>query len=226
MRRVFFTALGIIILLGCKKDLPDPPGKTTLVEPAKNEECSPVASSSGTENRIRFNWQSGGHTDSYELHITNLITGVSAQRNSNGTTETVPLEKGTPFSWFVISKNAQTTDRVLSETWAFYSPGAQTDHVPFPAEIISPEPGATVFKDLNNEIELKWSGTDIDGDIASYEIYFSDQTPPNVLVANPDATAMSLKVTAVSGTVYYWKVITEDTAGNLSHTGILDFKVF
>ena len=98
--------------------------------------------------------------------------------------------------------------------------------MPFPAVIIAPGPGSVVFEDVNNEIELQWSGTDLDGDIESYDIYFSTENPPNVLIATSRANETSLKVSVISGTVYYWKVITRDTEGNMSDTGTFDFKVF
>jgi hypothetical protein len=226
MRLFSFLFLGIVLLMGCKKDPPDTPGKAVLTEPAKNTECTPVQTSNGNSNVVRFRWQPADYTEIYELRVTDLITNTVQTKSTSKTTETLPLQKGRPFSWTVVSKNGQTTDRVSSETWSFYNPGARTEHVPFPAEIIAPKPGSTVVKDINNEITLQWSGADIDNDIEGYEIYFSTETPPNVLIANPDVNVTSQKVSVVSGTVYYWKVVTKDAEGNVSDTGILDFKVY
>ena len=83
------------------------------------------------------------------------------------------LKKEIPFSWFVSSKNSATSDIASSETWRFYNSGFQTTYAPFPAEIIEPKPAAKVFKDINNEVTLRWSGVDIDDDIVGYEVYFS-----------------------------------------------------
>jgi hypothetical protein len=226
MRAISFFFLGIVLLMGCKKDPLYPPCKAVLIEPTRNSECTPVETSNGNSNEVRFRWQPANHTDIYELRVTNLATNAVQTKSTMQTTETMLLQKGTPFSWTVITKNSQTDSNVSSETWSFYNPGSQTSYVPFPAEIVMPRPGATVFLDINNEIELQWSAADIDNDITGYEIYFSDETPPEVLIAAPDVNETSLKVDAVSGTVYYWKVVTKDAEGNASDTGVLDFKVF
>lgn len=226
MRLLSFIFLGMMLLSGCKKDPPNPPGKAVLTEPAKNSECTPVQSSSGNSSLVRFRWQPGDYSESYEVVVRNLSTGNTIDRVAEGSAITIPLEKGTPYSWFVISKNTRTNETATSATWLFYNPGSQTDHVPFPAEIIAPEPGATVFKDINNQIELRWSATDIDNDIESYNIYLSTENPPNTLIASTGFDETSQKVGVSSDTVYYWRVVTTDALGNTSDTGVLDFKVY
>lgn len=226
MRLFSFIFLGIILLAGCKKDPPNPPGKAVLTEPAENSECIPVQSSSGNSNLVRFRWQPGDYSESYEVVVRNLITGAAIERVLEGTTITIPLEKGTPYSWFVNSKNTTTAETVASATWLFYNPGSQTYHVPFPAIISAPQPGSTVVKDVNNQVTLQWSATDIDNDIESYKIYFSIENPPNVLIASPGANETSQKVGVLSDTVYHWRVVTADALGNTSDTGVLDFKVY
>lgn len=226
MRPIIFILLGLMLLSGCKKDPPNPPGSAVLTEPTKNSECTPVQSSSGTNNVVRFRWQPGNYNESYEVTVRNLITDDTVNRVSESTTLTIPLEKGTPYSWSVTSKNTQTNVEATSETWLFYNPGSQTDHVPFPAEIDTPKPGATVFKDINNQVTLQWSATDIDEDVESYTIYFSTVNPPNVLIASPGVNETTQKIGVISGTVYYWRVVTTDALGNTSDTGVMDFKVY
>ncbi|WP_373518067.1 hypothetical protein [Pricia sp.] len=226
MRLFAFIFLGMMLLSGCKKDPPNPPGRAVLTEPAKNSECTPVQSSSGNNSLVRFRWRPGDYSESYEIVVKNLSKGDVIDRVPEGTMITIPLEKGTPYSWYVISKNTQTNESAISETWLFYNPGSQTDHVPFPAEIIAPVPGATVFKDMNNEIILQWTATDIDNDIESYTIYLSTENPPNVLIGSPSFNETSQKVGVISDRVYYWRVVTTDALGNTSDTGVLDFKVY
>lgn len=226
MRLFFLIILGILILSGCKKDPPDPPGEAVLTEPARDSECTPVQGSSGNSSLVRFSWQTASDTDSYKLQVRNLVTGNTISRSLKGTIEIISVEKSTPFSWFVVSNNLQTSETTTSAIWSFYNPGTRIDHVPFPAEIISPKSGAIVFKDINNQITLEWSGADIDDDIESYQIYFSDENPPKVIIALLGAYETSQKVSVTSGVVYYWRVVTIDAEGNTSDTGILDFKVF
>ena len=222
---VAFIFLTLVVTSGCKKDPPSPPDKALLTAPANNEECSPIASSSGANNTVRFTWQAADNTDSYQLHIRNLITNNAITRNLEVTSENVSLPKGTPFSWFVITENQQTADKVMSDTWRFYNPGSETAHVPFPAEIISPRPGASVVRDVNNEILLEWEGSDIDNDIESYEIYFSTENPPETLIETLNANAGSQRVSVDADTIYYWRIVTTDAEGNTSDTGTLDFRV-
>lgn len=224
MRILFVFLFGVVLLTGCKKDPPKPPDKVLLTAPAKNSECTPVQSTNPTSSVVRFNWQAANHTETYQLRVTNLNTGTVQTKSTASTIETLPLEKGTPFSWVVISKNSQTETMPSSDSWLFYNPGSETSHPPFPAEIISPEPGSTVFKDINNEVTLIWSGADVDNDIEGYEIYFSTENPPETLIDSPTSNTTQTKVSVVSKTVYYWKVVTKDADGNTSDTGIIDFR--
>lgn len=226
MRLISFIFMGMVLLSGCKKNPPHPPERAMLTEPAKNSECTPVQSSSGTSNLVRFRWQPGNYSESHEITVRNLVTGAAIDRVTQGSTITIPLEKGTPYSWSVRSTNTNTTQTATSAIWLFYNPGSQTHHVPFPAEIISPEPGATVFKDINNEITLQWTAVDIDDDIEGYKLYFSTENPPNVLIASLGIEETTQEVGVLSNTVYYWRVVTADALGNTSDTGVLDFKVF
>ncbi|MDT7828455.1 hypothetical protein RQM65_07260 [Pricia sp. S334] len=226
MRTFFFVLLGVLLLSGCKKNPPNPPQKALLVEPARNSECIPVQKTDDGNNLVRFRWLPGNHSESYEIVVTNLISGLVVDREQRTIDLTLPLEEGMPYSWFVISKNSQTNETATSPIWHFYNPGKQTEHVPFPAEIIAPEPGATVFKDIDNEVNLQWTATDLDDDIEGYSIYFSTENPPEALIALLDTDDTSQKVSVVSDVVYYWRIVTVDALGNTSDTGVLDFKVF
>lgn len=225
MRLAVALISSIMLLSGCKKDPPKPPEKVLLIAPAKNSECTPVQSTSTNSSVVRFTWQAADHTETYELRVTNLNTGTVQTKSTRGVVETLSLQKGTPFSWVVISRNSQTETTASSESWFFYNPGSLTTHVPFPAEIIVPKIGTTVFKDINNEVTLTWAGADIDNDIEGFEVYFSTENPPETLIASPNANQTTQKVSVVSETVYYWKVLTRDAIGNISDTGIVDFKV-
>jgi len=225
MRILSVLLLGVALISSCKKDPPKPPEKVLLTSPAKNSECTPIRSTNTTSNAVQFNWQAAKFAESYDLSVTNLDTGTSQRElDLRATTHIFSLQKGALYSWSVVSRNSQTETTALSASWLFYNPGSQTTYAPFPAEVISPKPGSTVFKDINNEVTLSWSGADIDNDIESYEIYFSTENPPEVLIDSPTANTTEKKVSVASNTIYYWKVITKDIAGNTADTGILDFR--
>jgi hypothetical protein len=113
-----------------------------------------------------------------------------------------------------------------SETWLFYNAGSETTYAPFPAQIVNPTSGSTVQKDIANEVYLEWSGADVDNDIDSFEVFFSEVNPPSTSVGITNSTTMELPVGVESGTVYYWRVLTTDLEGNTSDSGVFDFKVF
>lgn len=227
MRRLTILLLGMMLLIGCKKkDPPRPPGKATLVAPAKNSECTPIQSSGINSSVVQFVWQAASNAETYEMRVTNLNTGTVQTKSTRSLSETLPLEKGAPFSWFIVARNSSVTQSVSSETWFFFNPGSQTSYAPFPAEIVAPELGASIFKDINNEVSLKWLGSDLENDISGFDVYFSTETPPTTLIASPASGTNNFKVSVSSNAVYYWRIVTMDNKGNTSDSGIYSFKVF
>lgn len=214
----------LIILVGCGKDDPQPPAAALLVFPEQNSECTTGESINASTSLVEFRWQASENTDTYEVRATNMDTNTSETTNVTGTSVKLTLVKGALYAWTVTSKNGGVQETSVSERWLFYNSGAQTTYAPFPAEVLTPNSGATVRKDSSDEITLEWSGSDIDGDIASYEVYFGTSSPPEDLVTEQsDDNAVTVAV--ISNTVYYWKVLTFDAEGNSSDSGIYTFKV-
>jgi hypothetical protein len=225
MRTVILLLFGVL-LIGCKKkSSPKPPEIATLVFPNKNSECTTGRSLNLTTSEVEFMWMASDHTESYELRVTNLITNTIQTINTAAISAKLPIAKGEPFSWLVRSKNTKVTETALSETWRFYNAGFQTTYAPFPAEVIEPKNGTSIFKDINNEVTLEWNGADIENDIDGYELYFSTTSPPESLIASPSSDQNSEKVSVTSNATYYWKVITKDSEGNSSDSGTFTFKV-
>lgn len=221
--------IGIFILtlfvFGCKKsDPPKPPGSTQLVYPDKNSECTTGISISDTSSEVEFRWKAGENTETYTLSVTNQNTGFTQTMNTSALKLKVPLDKGTPYTWFVVTRNSKTSETPTSDKWAFYNSGFISAYVPFPAEIIFPKIGDNAFIDLNNEVNLDWSGSDLDNDIDSYDLYFSTSKPPTTLFTTTTPAETEQKVTVESNTIYYWKVITKDKEGNTSDSGVFSFK--
>ena len=226
MRFILFSVCLVISFSGCKKkSTPSPPEAVLLIFPEKNSECTTGQSLGQESSQVEFQWSAADHTESYELRVTNSTTGTTQTITTTNTTAKLPLAKGEQFSWIVRSKNSQVEQTVSSEVWSFYNSGSRTTFAPFPATIISPESSDNVFKDLNNEVTLSWSASDLDDDIVSYEVYFSVETPPADLARTLQPTITSMKVSVTADTVYYWSVVVIDSEGNKSNTGIYNFKV-
>jgi len=222
----FLSALIIAFtLFGCKKKEPSlPPDSVQLVFPERNSECTTGVDISSTTSEVEFRWQAADNTETYELIVTNLNNNNKQDITVTTTQAKLPIQRGTPYSWMVISKNSSVLETATSPTWSFYNAGFETTYAPFPAEIVAPKMGASTLLDGNSEIELRWAGADVDNDIEGYEIYVSSENPPETLVASPDAGTLSIQVSAMPNTIYYWRVITKDSEGNTSDSGVFEFR--
>ena len=223
MRKLVIPVIACFIL-GCGKDDPKPPSAATLVFPLQDSECTTGVDVGANTSEVEFQWQQAANTETYELRVTHLIESTTITRTTTNTSSIVPLEKGAPYSWFVISKNTATMEEPASTTWRFYNAGSEETYAPFPATILSPASGATVARDTNGEVSLQWSGTDVDNDIANYEVYLSTADPPATLVGSPSVSVTQLSIAVDANTIYYWKVITRDREGNTSDSGVYSFR--
>ncbi len=214
-----------ILLLGCKKnDPPQVPDATSLIFPEQSSECTTGIELNSTTTEVEFRWQTANNTDTYELRVTDVMANTSQRIEVATQSAKLPLQKGALYSWQVATKNDDVQEIVLSENWQFYNAGAQTTYAPFPAAINAPNSGTSVNRNANNQVALNWSGADIDNDIIEYEVYISTENPPVDLLQTLNASTTILNVDVTSNTLYYWKVITRDSEGNTSDSGIFDFR--
>ncbi|NNJ88262.1 MAG: hypothetical protein HKP53_02585 [Eudoraea sp.] len=220
------TLLLVLLLVACGKDSPKPPEAATLSFPAENSECTTGISLNNTTSQVEFRWFAAKHADTYQLKFTNVLTNTSV---TNAPTEAlsarVPLLKGVPYRWTITTRNNDTQDIAISEAWFFYNAGSQSTFPPFPAQISKPISGGTVARDLNNEISLGWTGADVDNDIAVYEVYLDTVTDPQLLIASPSLGITEIQASVEADTIYYWRVVTIDRAGNTSDSGTYSFRV-
>lgn len=227
MKILKILLLVVVVVVGCKKKNPPvPPEATLLVFPNRSSECTLGNDINATTREVDFKWQKANNTETYELRVTNINTNTTQTISTPALSARLPLEKGAPFSWVVISKNSMTADKISSAIWLFYNAGSETTYPPFPAEIIAPTIGSSVIKDINNEITLQWAGSDVNNDIEGFEIYFDTVSPPVALLASPSASTTEQKASVTPNGVYYWRVVTKDQEGNSSSSGVFDFRVY
>jgi len=121
-----------------------PPSAASLVFPSNNSECTQGTNGTSTQSTITFDWSDAANTDSYQLVLKNLETQSINDYTSNVSELDITIAKGTPFSWYIISKRNGTTQTAQSATWKFYNAGnAISSHAPFPAELIAPSMGSS-----------------------------------------------------------------------------------
>ncbi len=225
MTKAFMIFL-VVLCFSCGSDDGPPPSPegALLVFPLQDSECTTGVDVNAQLSQVTFEWMPANNTDLYTLTVLNLNTNIPQAITTAATTASLSLEKGAPFSWSVLSVNSNSDETATSENWLFYNAGAQVTYAPFPAQIILPKPGATISANDVNEVVLRWMGADVEDDIETFELYFSEQNPPESLLMSTDATAQQASAVVTSGTIYYWKVITTDSEGNVSDSGVFDFK--
>lgn len=226
MRNIICLYL-LVFFVSCGGDDGPPPAPdgATLVFPEENSECTTGTDINQTSTQVTFRWMASNNTENYTLSVTNLNTNVPQNITTESTSASLTITKGTPYAWSVTSRNTNSDQVASSPTWLFYNAGSQTTYTPFPAQLTHPLSGATVQMDIANEVLLEWSGADVDNDIDSFEVLFSETNPPTTSVGITNASTREIPVGVESGTVYYWRVITTDLEGNTSISGVFDFRV-
>ncbi|KLT64045.1 hypothetical protein [Pedobacter sp. BMA] len=228
--KIKYLLIGVMLLVGCGKDeevTPDgvvpAPTAAVLVSPLQNEVCTTGTILSDTESQITFVWKAAENADSYELNYKNLETGSATVVTSTSTTATIKMLRNTPYSWKVITKSSKTNTIATSEVWKFYNAGnGVVSYAPYPAEIVSPLLGSTVTP-VSGKISLTWKGTDPDGDITSYQVYFGTATNPPLYKNDLSVNSLS-DIPVNNNSTYYWIVVTKDSKGNTSTSGISQFR--
>lgn len=223
-----YIALFSFALFACGGggDAPEPkveekkPQAASLVYPENNSECEEGEVLSSEENRVTFIWNESPDTDMYELFVTNLDDNTTTSYTVPTNQKDVILNRGMPYSWYVVSEAEGTNNTATSVTWKFYNAGdAESNHPPFPAELIAPNQGATVDP---GPVTLAWETTDLDGDEITDQLYFGEEHPPQTeieLSGNSSTT-----VTTQSGKIYYWQVISSDTEGHTTESQVFSFR--
>jgi len=216
----------LLIIASCTKNNTAPPDPVAVILtfPAQSSACTTGTVISATQSTIGFTWNSAANADSYEIDIKNLLTGTVTTQTVTTNQYQATLLRDTPYSWYIVSKSNAVTTTAKSEVWKFYNAGLGTvSHLPFPADVMTPAYGQNVTA-TGGTINLSWTGSDPDNDIAGYDVYFGTNTTP--VLSKSNVTSMFVNSVAVtSGTTYYWKVITKDNQGNTSDSGIFQFKV-
>jgi len=200
-----------------------PPSAANLVFPANNEECNTGTSVSETKSKVSFRWNVGANSTSSEVVVKNLLTNGESKTTSASNEVEITIEKNTPYKWWVVSRATGTVETAKSPEWKFYNSGdAVTTYAPFPAELVGPVNGSTVTTATTS---LEWTGSDVDSDLASYDVYFGTVNPPTTLQGSTTAPTTILEEVAVTANTYYWKVVSKDGEGNSSTSPVFEFKV-
>ena len=229
MRKIALLFGGLfLIIISCTEEdpLPVDPGIAILISPINQETCFDGVSINDTQSNIEFNWFAASDAISYEIVVSNLLTQSTQTYNASTNQTTIALTRAEPYSWYVksIGENGSTPSQ--SDLWRFYLAGESTvNYAPFPSELISPRSGANVTPDINNQIILNWSCSDVDGDLEQFDLYLDENdgsTLNTSIKYEQQDTSVGVEVT--NNSTYFWKVIAIDTNGNESSSGVYSFR--
>lgn len=202
---------------------PKKPTAASLVFPEQNSECTEGTNITATNSTITFDWNAGNDTDAYELTLKNLLSGETTTHNTTNTEISITLLRSTPYSWFITSKSSAISDTATSATWKFYNAGeGVVSYAPFPAVAVSPTDGESIA--TATTVTLEWSGSDVDNDIAHYDVYFGEGETLSLIADDETGTSVS-NVAVASGKTYNWYVVTIDNLGNTSNSEQFSFSV-
>lgn len=219
---LFITLFFIAATLSCGEDSETedfPPAKATLSFPENNKDCYEGTIVSDTQSEVTFRWNTPANADSFTLKINNLDSGTSQSVTSKVAEVKVTILRATPFSWSVISRSSSSAQTAESDTWKFYNAGPpEENHVPNPATVVSPGVDAKVNE---GTVNLEWTGSDLDNDIVSYEVYMDNSNPPTTMAGT--STSNKFEVTVTKDLEYFWQVISIDAIGNKSTSEVFNF---
>ena len=229
MRKIASLYGGLfLIIISCTEEdpLPVDPGIAILISPINQETCFDGVSINDTQSNIEFSWSAASDAISYEIVVSNLLTQSTQTYNASTNQTTIALTKAEPYSWYVksIGENGSTPSQ--SDLWRFYLAGESTiNYAPFPSELISPRSGANVTPDINNQIILNWSCSDVDGDLEQFDLYLDENDGSTLNTSiKYEQQDTSVEVEVANNSTYFWKVIAIDTNGNESSSGVYSFR--
>ncbi|SEP99215.1 hypothetical protein SAMN05421824_0878 [Hyunsoonleella jejuensis] len=209
---------------GTPEPQPKKPTAAVLVFPNQNSECTEGTNITATNSTVLFKWNAGANTDSYDVVLKNLITAETTTHSSTTNEKSIELLRATPYSWYVISKSDDVTDTANSSTWKFYNAGeGVVTYAPFPAVAVAPVDGASIA--TTTTVTLEWTGSDVDNDIANYDVYFAEEGTTLSDIANGITANNVSSVSVASGKSYKWYVLTTDDEGNTSNSEVFSFSV-
>ncbi len=216
-----------ILFSGCTKTTTIlNPQEVSLIEPLNDETCLDGISLNDSQSIVDFGWTRDPDSKSYELVITNLFSLKEQVYFAESNEISITLIKAEPYQWFVRSIGEEGSLPASSEKWKFYLAGdAIVNYAPFPAELIAPRSGSNITPDVNNQITLNWTASDVDGDLDRFELYLDDNDPPSLfteLTYTNEEVIFEIEVE--KNKTYYWKVISIDINENQSESGIYAFR--
>ncbi|MFC1556930.1 hypothetical protein ACFL5L_02980 [candidate division KSB1 bacterium] len=178
---------------------------------------SPADASTGISVSTGLSWTGGGPsgtTVTYDIYYGTDDPPPLVQ-SDNSTASYDPgtsLSYNTTYFWKIVSKNNSAGLSTSGAVWSFTT---GLDLTPY--EPSSPSP-ADASTGISVSTGLSWTGGGPSGTTVTYDIYFGTSGSPP-LVQSGNSAASYNPGTLSSGTTYYWKIVSKNTAQGLSRSG-------
>ena len=209
--------------VSCSKEKVFQPEKTVLLYPLNYDTCIQINDTVNSTSNINFVWKNSNYTESYELVIKNIVTEEIQSYKTNFTNFQASIKNGFTYNWWVNSISNSLGSKIKSDTWLFFlEKQVDLNYLPYSARLIHPQNNSQVNL-LNNQIEFKWEGYDIDNDIKSYSLSYGF-TIDNLNKTIENILTESVKIELNNNQKYFWQVVTVDLKGNKSFSTIYEFK--
>ncbi|MCY4266472.1 MAG: hypothetical protein OXC67_01125 [Flavobacteriaceae bacterium] len=198
------------------------PSIPLLVAPENNNTCTTEEPIDDQTSHVRFQWRESNHASNYELNVEAIGTdqNFKTSQTINTNTATLVLERGLPYSWWVVSKSSSSQKTAKSDVWTFYLESHPNEsHVPFPASLTSPENNAVIIAEQDIQVNFQWEGNDLDDDIVSFE-FFMGPSKDELTSIESDLTVTQLDLTLETDQAYYWQIHTRDATEHVSTSEI------
>ncbi|MEW7291136.1 hypothetical protein [Aquimarina sp. 2304DJ70-9] len=228
MKNLYIAILSMVLLFSCTEEesilvdslqnLSVEPTTPGLLYPTNNLVC--------TNFNLKFDWTTSTTitlgTIGYLVEIASdeafnqiVFTAVTDQP-----TATFTLERGTSYFWRVKALNSKGYKSPYSSVLTFITePEASTNTIPTVSSTASPASGEMV---TGSTVSLDWNASDSDNDTLTYDVYFGESNPPQLLAENLDTTTFDVAVS--SGTTYYWRVVAKDPKHGVAISQVWDFR--
>lgn len=212
-----YDALGNKLTETTSDTLPSnsPPDVPTVVSPSNH--------TTGVDpNTVVLSWNGNDsdleNTVSYDVYFGETTAVTLLRSGLSETTLTITaLNSLTTYYWKVVARdnmNATTESEVWDFTTANTSPLAPIQPSPINGDVIA-----------YDNVTLSWEMVmdSNENDSVTYDLYFGESATPPLYVADLSSPGYSFGASLVSGTTYYWQVVSKDNHGATTAGAIWSF---
>lgn len=227
--RIFLLYL---LIFGCSKDSIPDPSPVKLLTPTNGNNCESAIPINLIESKVNFSWVKSENTDKYELVVKNSsqnkiyteeLDGSDIENDIQNIYYNMLLLTSETYTWHVLSKSISSPVSTQSDVWQFYLEGnVEPDYIPQPSNLNYPENESTLSLEESDLIKFSWSSKDEDNNVDYYHFYLGQEIE-NLLRVGDDIKQSTYEQKLEINKIYYWKIMTFDTQGNSSDSGINKF---